>query len=175
SWWTRSCWGATTGRRHWSRRSRRRAGCPRTWSRCLSGGESRAGDAVLAHPLLEVAAGSALHLLPQQRRPPEQQAHGPEGLARPAVEVEAVAMAEDLPVAELELGVDDVEHLPAAGGEGVARLPVGAAGAVIGLDAAELEGEVLATLTEHAPHGGDAGVAEADEHLIGELRVRVVA
>ena len=114
------------------------------------------------------------HLAAQPARPAERPARRAERLARPAPEVEAVDMAHDQPVAELEAGVDAVEHLAPGGAERVARIPVRLATRGVGGDAARLDLQVAAARAQHAPHQAGVGAVQV-EHLVAEVHLRVVA
>src|SRR4029079_9582462 len=91
------------------------------------GGGSRSLEVSFAPPakernkvLLRLGADALL----QEARPARQPAHRSECLRCPGLEIEAVAMSDDLSVTKLEARVDLVVNPPASGGKGVQRLPM---------------------------------------------------
>ena len=114
-------------------------------------------------------ADRALH----RRQPAEQHALRAQRLPRPALEVEAVVVPHDQPVAERERRVDRVHRRGARSpntctSRPSARGPLASSASMS--DATTRE--VLAARAEHPPHRADARGVERREHRVGERRRR---
>ena len=95
-------------------------------------------------PSRELLGGLAAHGASHDRRPPEEQARGPERLAARSPKVEAIDVPDDLAIAKLEGGVDAVQHVAPRLAERVPRVPVRAPLPIVGTHVAKLELEVFA-------------------------------
>jgi hypothetical protein len=84
-------------------------------------------------------------------------------------------VADDEAVAEEELRVDAVVHLPSRLGEGVARVPVRLPALRVGLHAGDADLQVGGAGAEHGPHRPYPRPAQLAERRVGEDGVRVVA
>src|SRR5688500_3518565 len=88
--------------------------------------------AAVVHPALQLAGRGRADRLLDWRHPVTQRAGCAERHARPAPQVEAIGVADNLAVCEVEAGIDAIDDLAASLGEGVGGDPAGGAAGVVG-------------------------------------------
>src|ERR1700682_1625749 len=136
---------------------------------CLDG-FSRPGGADCREGFCRLCANRAANgWNPAQQRAFRSQRH-----CRPAPKAEAIDVAHDQRVGELEFGIDAVVDAPSGGGKRVPGFPVRAPVTLTCLDVAELHAQVACAAVQHAPHRAGLGGCERAEHGVAENDLRVI-